>query len=85
MVNIDTDEIAVFTGVQPNPDGIMLADSAKGFASYLNFSEYQDLYSGAFLHTSGGGDTSLSIGGGDEPDEVDGSRGSIGGGDTKRY
>jgi len=71
---IDSDQITVFTGVQPNQDGIMLADSAQGFESYASFSEYQNLQAGTFLASIGGGDAPASIGGGDAP-------ASIGGGD----
>ena len=72
---INSDEIAVFTGVQPNPGGIMLADSAKGFVSFAIFSKYQEVRAETFLDSIGGGDAPLSIGGGDEP-------ASIGGGDA---
>ncbi len=65
------EEIAVFAGLQPNPDGIMLAYSATGFESYSDFSEFQVAISDAFLaninggYSIGGGD-GYSIGGGDE-------------------
>ena len=81
QTEIDSDKITVFAGLQPNPDGIMLADSATGFASYEDFSEHQNLFSEEFLHYCGGGDTLFSIDGGDKPDVNGGQRGSIGGGD----
>ena len=81
---IDSNQIAVFTGVQPNQDGIMLANSTRGFESYANFSEYQNLKAGMFLASIGGGDSPLSIGGGDSPLSIGGgdSPWSIGGGDS---
>ena len=81
---IDANQIAVFTGVQPNQDGIMLAHGAQGFGSYANFSEYQNLKAGMFLASIGGGDSPLSIGGGDSPLSIGGGDSplSIGGGDA---
>ena len=60
---VDPDEIAVFTGVQPNPDGIMVAQSAIGFALYSNFSGYQNSYSDLFLATINGPGVPISIDG----------------------
>ena len=79
---IDANQIAVFTGVQPNQDGIMLAHGAQGFGSYANFSEYQNLKAGMFLASIGGGGSPQSIGGGGSPDSIGGggSPQSIGGG-----
>ena len=64
------EEIAVFAGLQPNPDGIMLAYSAIGFESYSDFSEFQVAISDAFLANIDGGFSidggGFSIGGGGE-------------------
>ncbi len=62
-------------GTQPNPDGIMLANSAQGFESNKDFSEFQNSYSGEFLASIESG-ALFSIGGGDGV--------SIGGGDGVR-
>lgn len=86
---IDSDELAVFTGVQPNPDGIMVAQSAIGFALYSNFSGYQNSYSDLFLASINGIGVPISIDGsggvsidGSGGVSIDGSGGvSIGDGD----
>ncbi|MCZ6911258.1 MAG: hypothetical protein O7F72_00485, partial [Proteobacteria bacterium] len=69
---INSSEIAVFAGVQPNPDGIMLAYNANGFVSFTDFSKYQNLQAGMFLASIDGGGKPQSIDGGGKPQSIDG-------------
>ena len=79
-------------GTQPNPDGIMLANSAQGFEANQDFSEFQDSYSGEFLASiesgalfSIGGGGGVSIGGGGGVSIGGGGGVSIGGRDKSDY
>ncbi len=71
--DIHSEGLVVCTGVQPNPDGIMLEYTNAGFDSYQSFANYQNSTSGEFLASIESGTSPFSIGGGDGY--------SIGGGD----